>query len=234
MSLVRGQKIGQWHRTKTYSSLVTGRFELRCDRHGRGWTAHVEIWGEEYTREPLTYAPIVAGATREDAEKAACDAARELAAELLAAVEETERTPPARLTMAGEIEAEMGRGVAAATDAAGKALFGPPPAPLTIADVMEAERALAAANVRPPYELRATAEPLANLLASIDGSRAVETPPDAEKPKVRHGETFMGRISHTLLIRVSDPPRNVFRVSGGTPVGEAVYGPGKGPPTFAR
>ena len=107
-------------------------------------------------------------------------------------------------------------------------------ASIAIADVMEAERALAAGNVSPPYELRATAGALAGLAATLAERCNVEATEPEPMPALQPGETFVGRVSHTLLIAVDDPPAPAFRVKGSTPVGEAIYEPCKGPPRFAR
>lgn len=193
--MVCGQKLGQWHRTNTYSSLVTGCFELRAMKRGGEWIAQVDVVGTDgdgYNAPPLAWATDAPVATREGAEAAARDEARKLAMELLAVTD---------------------------------------PTPITLGDIMTAESALAAANVPPPYELRAPEAALLHLLA--DGSAfAAATKDPTEWPEK---EPVMGRVSHTLLIAVSPPePSSAFRVSGTTPVGEAVYEPGKGPPRFAR
>lgn len=85
--MIRGQKIGQWHRTKTYSSLVTGAFELRAEKRGGQWIGLVDR-AEFQGPVPLVWADAKPGASQEDAEKATCAAARKLAAELLAVAED--------------------------------------------------------------------------------------------------------------------------------------------------
>lgn len=104
-------------------------------------------------------------------------------------------------------------------------------ASIALADVMEAERALAAGNVLPPYELRASEAALLQLLA--DGT-AFASAAEMDPTTWPVEERVVGRVSHTLLIAVDEPPAPAFRVKGNTPVGEAVYEPDKGPPTFAR
>ena len=113
----------------------------------------------------------------------------------------------------GALAAASGRWLAEATDAAGKAFFGPPPAPLTLADVIQAESALANANVTPPYELRATAAALAGLAAMLAERCNAEATEPEPMPALQPGETFVGRVSHTLLIAVDEPPSGA-RLSG--------------------
>lgn len=87
----RGQKPGQWHRTKTYSSLRTDYFELRAEKRGGSWIAlvNVPVAGVGVDEQVLRWAPTPDGTTREEAERAAAQAARDLAAELLAAADAT-------------------------------------------------------------------------------------------------------------------------------------------------
>ena len=143
--MIRGQKIGQWHRAKTYSSLVTGYFELRAERRKGGWIAYVDVadpQGDEYGDSPLTAPETDEGATREDAEMVACETARDLADELIEAARMAPERKPKPL-----------------------APFVPPEprAVLTIAAVLDAERTLSANNVPPPYELRTMRSAMAGL-----------------------------------------------------------------------
>ena len=195
MSLVRGQKIGQWHRTKTRSSLVTGYFELRAERrHGEwiGFVARTEPLGPI----PLAWAHAPRKATREDAERAVCRRAKRLASELrkaarMAPIPEPEPNwkpePPPPI---------------------------PPQAVLTIAAVLDAERTLSANNVPPPYELRTMRAAIEGLFAQFGEMR--EAGPAVVPPDLilEPGETFMGSVAHTRLIAVDNPTTSGFVCAG--------------------
>jgi hypothetical protein len=102
----------------------------------------------------------------------------------------------------GVLAAASERWLAEATDAAGKALLEPA---LTLDYVMRTERALATANVAPPYELRATAAALAGLAATLTERCNVEATEPEPMPALQPGETFVGRVSRTFLIAVDLP-----------------------------
>ncbi len=192
MSLVRGQKLGQWHRTKTRSSLVTGYFELRAERRKGGWIAYVDVaepQGDGYGDLPLTTPETDEGATREDAERVACETARDLADELI----EAARMAPERKPKSS-------------------APFVPPEprAVLTIAAVLDAERTLSANNVSPPYELRTMRSAIEGMFAQFGEMR--EAGPAVVPPDLilEPGETFMGSVAHTRLIAVDNPTTSGF------------------------
>jgi hypothetical protein len=80
----RGQKPGKWHRTKTYSSLRTEHFELRCERRAGGWIGVVSACSAGVGGWSLILAHVAgtARASREEAEAATITAAYTLAEEL--------------------------------------------------------------------------------------------------------------------------------------------------------
>lgn len=193
MTRTREQKPIQWRRTKFTSSLVTGFFELYAEGLKGGWSVCVATRRTaDCGRMPLVWLDVPRGATREDAERAACHAARTLARELrkaarMAPKKEEPKPKPAPPR--------------------------PPPEPqaaLTIAAVLDAERTLSANNVPPPYELRTMRSAIEGMFAQFGEMR--EAGPAVVPPDLilEPGETFMGSVAHTRLIAVDNPTTSGF------------------------